>query len=376
MKINIVNPQFENLNKVSEKFNEVLNSKQVTNNSKYVRKFENNLKQFLQSKNQPVCFNNGEMALFSLIQAWKYELGYKISESFDVLVPSFTFVGTINAICMNNLRPVFIDIDENFLIDFSQIKKISKNVKMIIPVGVYGNLPNMEQLKKFCRKNEIICIFDNAPAFGSKYKNKYPINYGFDEIWSFHATKIMSSMEGGAAVSSSKKITSLLQRVRDFGQFEKYRGNVDIPGLNGKMQEVSAIVGIENLKEFSKNIKLRKKVINKYLYFFKKLENKNCIKLMKVSNDVSCLYLYFPIIIKKDVKKFIQYMKERNINIRRYYTAVHDLKYYKNRYEENDLYFTNKIKNNIIALPIYSKMSDNKVNYLFSSIKNFFNKRI
>ena len=289
-------------------------------------------------------------------------------------MPSFTFVGTINAICMNNLKPVFIDIDENFLLDFNKIRRISKNVKMIVAVGVYGNLPNIEQLKKFCLNNKIICIFDNAPAFGSTFKKKYPINYGLDEIWSFHATKIMSSMEGGAAVSSSKKITKLLQRIRDFGQFEKSRGNVDIPGLNGKMQEVSAIVGIENLKEFNKNIKLRKIVIRKYLSFFEGLEEQGHIRLMKVSNDVSCLYLYFPIIIKKDIKKFLIYMNKKNINVRRYYTAVHDLKYYKNKYTSKNLDFTDKIKNNIVALPIYSQMSDKKINYLFKSIENFFKK--
>ena len=94
---------------------------------------------------------------------------------------------------------------------------------------------------------------DNAPAFGSKYKKKFPNSYGFDEMYSFHATKIMSSMEGGCIVSNDNEIINYCRYIRDFGQFEKKIGNIKLPGLNSKMQEISAIVGNYNLQNFKKH---------------------------------------------------------------------------------------------------------------------------
>ena len=112
MKINIVRPFLPQLEEIKNEFETILNNGMVTNNSIYVQTFEETLQEHFSSALTPVVFNNGEMALYNLIQAWKLKLGYNNHESFDVLVPSFTFSGTINAIILNNLRPIFCDIDE------------------------------------------------------------------------------------------------------------------------------------------------------------------------------------------------------------------------------------------------------------------------
>ena len=194
-------------------------------------------------------------------------------------------------------------------------------------------------------------------------------------------------MEGGCAISSCPIINEYLKRLRDFGQFEKTIGNIDIPGLNSKMQEISAIVGRYNLKKFNNNLKKRKILIKKFRKFFLKLEEKKYIKNMKVNKNVFCTYLYYPIIIlNKTVNEFQLFMKQKGIATRKYYTAVHSLKYYKNKFKcnffnkcgckkickEKGLTNTLFVSSKVVALPIYNSMTKVEMNYLFSNINNFF----
>lgn len=372
MKLNIIKPFLPTIEELAEDFSKCLNSGMVTNNCENVLKFESDLHNFFNSKKKPLVFCNGEMALFTLIQAWKIKLGYKQHESFSVLVPSFTFAGTINAIVANNLKPVFCDIDETLTIDIDKCKITSQDVKMIIPVSAYGNLTDFEKLKQFAQNNNLAVIFDNAPAFGAKYNNQFTCNYNFDTIYSLHASKIFNSMEGGIAISNDDEINKLLIELRDFGQFEKQRGNINWPGLNSKMQEISALVGIKNLEKIDFIIKNRITNIEKYKKFFYSLEDINLIKTMKVRENVFCPYLYFPIILNQDSTEFVDYMTKNNIAVRRYYTAVDTLNYYNNNYQRLDLSFTYDIKDKIVSLPIYTIMSDDEINYLFETIKNYF----
>ncbi len=385
MKINIVKPELPSLNQIQKEFGQTLNSGKVTNHSKNVISFEKNLKTFFKSKNIPVVFSNGEMALYHLIQAWRYKLKIEDKNNITALVPSFTFSGTINALILNNIKPIFCDIDETLTMDLSKITHVDENTRFIIPVSVYGNIPDIKKLKKL--GNNIVRIIDSAPAFGSTYKKKYPHEFGLEEIYSFHATKIMTSMEGGCAITNDATINQYLRRLRDFGQFEKKIGNVDIPGLNSKMQEISAIVGNHNLKKFPKILNKRKKIINKYKKFFNNLEELKFIKNMKINNNNFCSYLYFPIIVLKDLEKFQNFLLKNNITTRRYYTAVHDLKYYKNKFKclefsnckckkycekKLGLKMTEYIKNKILALPLHSSMKKNETNYIFKTINKFF----
>lgn len=381
MKINIVRPILPKLHSIKKDFDNSLKTGLVTNNSQNVRKFETNLKKYLKSKYKPVVFCNGQMAMFSLIQAWKFKLNIKYNQKIYAIVPSFTWSGTINSLILNNIIPIFCDVDEKFLIDLNKvenkIKKFSKlknKIKFIIPVSNYGNVINLNHLNNFCKKYKIKAVMDSAPAFGSKFKKKDPNNYNVDEIFSFHATKIMTSMEGGCVVSNNKDVLNYCKYIRDFGQYEKKIGNIKLPGLNSKMQEISAIVGNYNLKNFNKTLNNRIKVIKKYNNFFKKLEKKNVLTLMKVDTNVECSYLYYPIVVNKNIKKFKEYLTKNKINFRKYYTAVHTLDYYKeNKINLNlGLEFTNKIKDKIIALPIFSDMNDEEIAYIFKKISKFY----
>ena len=290
-------------------------------------------------------------------------------------MPSFTFSGTVNALVQNNIEPVFCDIDSTLTIDLSKAK-IDKDIKFVIAASVYGNIPDIINIKKFCKKNNLVFILDNAPGFCSRINNKFPNNYNVDQIYSFHATKIFNSVEGGCAITSNKSIQKILKALRNFGQLDKKTNDVIVPGLNSKMSELSAIVGLENLKNINLILSKRKQVIKRYTEFFKTLENKNFISLMNVKKNIFCNFFFFPIILKnKSSQQFINFMNKKKIYCRTYYKSVHTLTYYKKinlLKSKSDLSFTNKIKNKIIAIPLHSEMKNKQIGYLFKSVEQFF----
>ena len=372
MIIKTIVPQIPKFKYVSQKMKDCFDRQYLTNDGQNLLKFERMLQKYFNSKLKPVVFCNGELSLYSLIQAWKFNSNIKNCKA---IVPSFTFSGTVNALVQNDIEPIFCDINNSLTLDLKKIK-ITKDVKFIIGASVYGNIPEINKIKKFAKKNRLIFILDNAPGFCSKINNKFPINFGVDEIYSFHATKIFNSIEGGCAITTNNNIRKLLVAARNFGQLKKGANDVLIPGLNSKMNELSAIVGIQNLKGIKNLVSNRKKVISKYLKFFKELENESKISCMKVNKNVFCSYFFFPIILKSDsVAKFLKYMASKRIYCRRYYTSVHTTTYYKQKIEAKDLKripFTEKIKNKIVALPIHSEMTNDQINYFFKNIRNFF----
>ena len=214
MKLTTFNPTLPKLNSLTKTLNISFKTKQLTNNSKNVILFEKKLKKIFKSKYDPVVFCNGELALYSIIKAWKFKLGLHRKKGIKALVPSFTFVGTINALYLNNIEPVFCDVDETLTLNVKSIKKIDKNVKFVVPVSVYGNITNIPEIIKFCKINKLKCISDSAPGFGSSYQNKNLNNFGIEEIFSFHISKIFNTIEGGVAITNNKSIHKILNRFR------------------------------------------------------------------------------------------------------------------------------------------------------------------
>lgn len=371
MQINIVRPFMPDLSEIADDFAKCLSSGLVTNNSPHVREFEDRLQQYYGCAIKPSVNCNGEMALYHLIQAWKQKLGYGPHESFEVLVPSFTFSGTINALVTNNLKPVFCDVDEGLVLDLNKAQVDSPDVKMILPVGAYGNLVNLEKLGEMAKAQGLAVILDNAPAFGSTFQGKHAHEFGFSEMISFHATKIFNSMEGGGNIVNDPEIDDLLRRLRDFGQYEKTRGDVDTPGLNSKMTEVCALVGLRNLDKVDFILSSRAKNAARYVEFFGGLESRGLLRTMKIHPDVVCPYLYFPIILNEEATAFVAHMQAQGIAVRRYYTANHDLKFYRGKYREQDLSFTHEIKDRIVSLPLHTVMSDAEMDYLFETVGNY-----
>jgi dTDP-4-amino-4,6-dideoxygalactose transaminase len=372
MNINIVKPFLPSLEEIAPELDAILRSGLVTNHSPYVRLFEERLQAFFGSTLRPTLFCNGEMGLYHLIQAWKHKLGYGPHQSFEVLVPSFTFSGTVNAIVMNNLRPVFCDVDETLTLAVQKLQVDSSDLKMIVAVGAYGNLPDLEALGRFADQHGLVLILDNAPAFGSTFQGRFPCRYGYSEMISLHATKIFTSMEGGVDLVNDPEIHDLLTRLRDYGQFEKVRGNIDLPGLNSKMQEVSALVGLKNLDKVDFILGSRLANVARYRAHFEGLERRGLLKTMRVEAAVRCTYLYFPILLPGDATAFVDHMQRHGIAVRRYYTANHTLDFYRGRYRQQDLTMTDQIRDNVVSLPLHTVMSDAELEHLFVTSDQYF----
>jgi dTDP-4-amino-4,6-dideoxygalactose transaminase len=278
----------------------------------------------------------------------------------------------VNAIVMNNLRPVFCDVDETFTLAVEKLTVDAPDLKMIVAVGAYGNLPDLVELGRFADEHGLVLILDNAPAFGSTYRGKFPCSYGYSEMISLHATKIFTSMEGGVDIVNDPVIRDYLTRLRDYGQFEKVRGNIDLPGLNSKMQEVSALVGLKNLDKVNFILESRFANVARYRSHFEGLERRGLLKTMRVREDVRCTYLYFPILLPGDATAFVDHMQRNGVAVRRYYTANHTLDFYRDRYRHQDLTMTDRIRDNVVSLPLHTVMSDAELEHLFVTADNYF----
>lgn len=356
-KLNIVRPLFPDIKEFADEFETALKSGQVTNNSPWVQKFEKDLTDFTGAKHCAVTVN-GEIALMLMIKA----AGLKGS----ILLPSYTFSGTVHAAIWNGLEPVFVDIDRETLnIDTTDlVKKIRPDTKAILAVSMYGNPCSIDELERISSEYNLTLLFDSAPAFGSEYKGKKLGSFGLAESFSFHATKVFSTMEGGAVFTNSDEIYSRVNDLRNFGQFAEC--DCSDFGLNGKMTEVCALIGIKSLPKLESWVKHRNKLTN---YFSEKIKNVKGIKLQKITDNAvsNLLYLFISIDSHQygiNRNELIDKLAQNDIIARRFFcNPVHKMKCYE-KYSKINLPNTEYISENGLSLPLYSDMSFEEMNLI------------
>jgi dTDP-4-amino-4,6-dideoxygalactose transaminase len=140
------------------------------------------------------------------------------------------------------------------------------------------------------------------------------------------------------------------------------------------MTEVCALVGLRNLEKVDFILTSRARNAARYVEFFGELEDRGLLRQMKIGRGVDCPYLYFPLLLHEEASAFVRYMQAHHVAVRRYYTATHDLKFYKGRYRHQDLAFTDAIKDNVVALPLHTVMTDAEIDYLFSTVRAYFSR--
>lgn len=360
--LNIVKPLFPDVDSFINEFEQSLKSGQVTNNSPWVQEFEKALAHYSGVKYCSAIVN-GEMALLLLLRA----LGLKGS----VAVPSYTFSGTVHALMWNNLEPVFIDIDpETLTIDCSDlVNKIRPDTSAILAVPIYGNPCNNEELKKISDKHGLKLLYDSAPAFGAQYNGTKLGSFGIAEIFSFHATKVFSTMEGGAVFTNNEELHRKICELRNFGQFAESDCN-DF-GLNGKMTEICALIGLKNLPYLDNWVKRRNELVN---YFGEQIKDVPGIKLQKVQEKAVSNHLYLYISVDKD--KFgmsrdglTAEFEKNGITARRFFcNPVHKMKCYE-KYSDTGLPNTDYASANGLSLPLYSDMKNAEMDRIIEVIK-------
>lgn len=244
------------------------------------------LEEYLHSKHV-VLYTNGHLALENVIAAMQFPKGG------EVITTPFTFASTTHAIARNGLIPVFCDVNpDDYTIDVDKLEAlITEKTVAIVPVHVYGNMCDVERIQQIADANGLKVIYDAAHAFAVKFKGISAANFGDASMFSFHATKVFNTIEGGAVCFRDDGLVDTMNDMKNFG----IRGpeRVVFIGGNAKMSEFQAAMGICNLRHLDEEIRKRKKVAERY---FSRLEGVPGIRLCKPQDHVEPNYAYFPVV--------------------------------------------------------------------------------
>jgi len=312
-------------------------------------------------------YTNGHLALENVIAAMNLPKGG------EVITTPFTFASTTHAIVRNGLTPVFCDINaEDFTIDTTKIESlITDRTCAIVPVHVYGNVCNVEEIDRIANKYGLKVIYDAAHAFGVKYKGVSTACFGDASMFSFHATKVFNTIEGGAVCFSDDSLVQLLNDMKNFGIHGPEE--VAFVGGNAKMNEFQAAMGICNLRHLDAAIVKRKAVVERYRSHLDRVEG---IQLSPIQADVESNYAYFPVVF--DEKKFgasrnevMDALAENGIGARKYfYPLTNTFAAFHGEFDVNETPVALHISKRVLTLPLYEDLALEDVNRICEVILN------
>lgn len=322
----------------------------LTNMGAKHKELEKSLLEYLKTPNITL-FTNGHLALECIIAAFNFPKGS------EVITTPFTFASTTHAISRNGLVPVFCDINpEDFTIDADKIENlITEKTCAIIPVHVYGNLCDVEKIEKIAKKYNLKVIYDAAHAFGVEKNEVGVANFGDASMFSFHATKVFNTIEGGAVTYKDENLNKILYDIKNFGITGPE--SVEYIGGNAKMNEFQAAMGICNLRHVDKEIEKRKKVVERYR---ERLQNIEGIKIIHTPEGIKENYAYFPVIFdnyKYTRDEIFKKLGEENIIARKYfYPLTNDFECYKGKYNSKDTPVAKYMADRVLTLPLYADL--------------------
>ncbi|GMQ59667.1 DegT/DnrJ/EryC1/StrS family aminotransferase [Vallitalea sediminicola] len=354
--INVTKTYLPNINKYKEYINRIYNSGWITNNGELVRELENRLEKYLGIRNL-ILVSNGTLAL---------QVAYKVlGVSGEVITTPFSFVATTSSLVWEGLKPRYVDIDENtFNIDVNKIEdQITNETSCIVPTHVFGNGCDVEKIKNIADENDLKVIYDAAHCFGVKYKGKSILNYGDISILSFHATKIFHTIEGGALIIRNDELNAKVKKMINFG-FASHENIVEL-GINAKMNEFQAAMGLCVLDDIDAIIEQRKETYEYYIKSFKEISS---VKFQQIDERCTINYSYFPIIFRceDELIKVRDKLLENDIMPRRYfYPSLNKLPYV----QDQDMQRSDDISIRILCLPIYNSLDKQNQDKIINIIK-------
>ncbi|EKQ56937.1 MULTISPECIES: DegT/DnrJ/EryC1/StrS family aminotransferase [unclassified Clostridium] len=347
-----------------DEIKKIWDSNWVTNDGKINKELEGALEKYL-DVNNVILFTNGHAALDIAIKS--------LNLNGEVITTPFTFASTTHAIVMNNLKPVFCDIKlSDFTIDENKIEKlINDKTCAIIPVHVFGNPCNVAAIDKIAKKYNLKVIYDAAHGFGVEYNRRGIGNFGDISMFSLHATKVYNSIEGGALTTKSENLKSYFKKLRNFGIVDEE--TVECLGINAKMNEFQAAMGLINLRYINEEIRKRKIIAEVYR---EELDEIPGIYYVKEDENVKYNYSYFPIIVNEEItgvsrNELYNKLKEYNVFTRKYfYPLVTDFDCYKGVYDDSDITNAKHIVDRILVLPIYAGLEKEEAVNIVEIIKS------
>ncbi|EMD9369027.1 DegT/DnrJ/EryC1/StrS family aminotransferase [Providencia rettgeri] len=364
--ITVTSPLLPPLEELTPYLEDIWSRKWLTNSGHYHQLLEKELCDYLGVKYISL-FSNGTLALITALQA--------LDLKGEVITTPYSFVATSHAILLNNLKPVFVDIDPNtFNLDPKKIEEaITEHTSAILPVHVYGNPCDHDAIQKIADKHGLKVIYDAAHAFGVTKDGVSVLNWGDLSILSFHATKAYSTIEGGAIICHTKEMKEKLDRLKNFG----YESETEISmlGSNAKMNEVQAVFGLATLKHIDNAISIRNNIAKIYREEISKIKG---LTFLSQPENVKFNDSYFPIFV--DEKEFGMSrdelyfrFKESNILSRRYfYPLITDFSFYKNHPNivKYDLKISKQVSDNVICLPIHHNVDRDDITKILNLLIN------
>lgn len=362
--IYVTKPSVPPLDEFIPYLEEIWENEILTNNGPFHQKLENELAEFL-GVPYISLFANGTLALITALQA--------LQITGEVITTPFSFVATTHSLWWNNLKPVFVDIEPEFCtLDPEKIEPaITPETTAIMPVHVYGNPCQVERIQKIADKYRLKVVYDAAHTFGVKYKGQSLCNYGDLSILSFHATKVFNTFEGGAIVCHDENTKKRIDYLKNFG----FAGETTIiaPGINAKMNEFQAALGLLQLKYIDEAIEKRKIIAYTYRQH---LSNMKGIRFLNDIEGVQHNYAYFPIFINHDEfrvsrDEVCEEFKKHNIWTRRYfYPLIIHFSSYTGLDSANPdrLPVAEQLVREVLCLPIYPSLRLKEVEAIIAII--------
>jgi dTDP-4-amino-4,6-dideoxygalactose transaminase len=347
-----------------DEIEELWESHWLTNMGTKHLKFQEDLKKYLMV-DQVELMTNGHMALELTLQA--------LNLQGEVITTPFTFASTTHAIVRNGLTPVFCDIDPvTYTMDPNKLEDlITDRTSAIMPVHVYGNLCDVDEIERIARKYELRVIYDAAHAFGETYRGKGVGSFGNASCFSFHATKVFNSIEGGAVCFHDESLGKALYELKNFG----IHGPEEVcaVGANAKMNEFCAAMGICNLRHVEDEISRRQAVVQRYRMHLEGIEG---LQLNQAQPEVKSNYAYFPVIFEERIfgasrSEVFERLEKNGIGARKYfYPLTNTFSCFHQRYDVNETPVALHVSKRVLTLPLYADLCLQDVDRICEIIKD------
>jgi len=331
---------------------QIWENKILTNGGPFHQQLEEALCKYL-GVEHIALFTNGTIALVTALQALRV--------TGEVITTPYSFVATSHSLLWNGIKPVFVDIDPNTLnLDPARIEAaITSQTTAIMPVHCYGHPCDVEAIQKIADNYNLKIIYDAAHAFGVQDAGGSVLRHGDLSVLSFHATKVFNTFEGGAIVCPDAKTKQRIDHLKNFGFVDEV--TVVAPGINGKMSEFNAALGMLQLKSIDQALARRKEIDAAYRERLRGAKGMRCLNDAgeKVAN-----YSYFPILVEADypISRDILYqkLKDQGIHARRYfYPLISDFPMYRGLHsaQRNNLPVASEVAQRVLCLPIYPALN-------------------